>query len=76
VTGPISLVLAGLGNGVSLSNAAGSTSAIGPAGRPYVDAATASLAAGGSVPIQLVFDDPQFLPITYATQVLAGPGLR
>jgi uncharacterized membrane protein len=76
VTGPISLVLTGLGSGVSLSNPTGATTAITPVGRPYVDSAAVSIGTGASAVVQLVFDDPQSLPITYGTQVLAGPGLR
>ncbi len=76
VTGPISLVLTNLASGVSLSNATGTTSVIAPAGRPYADAGVASIAAGASVAVPLIFDDPQAHPITYATQVLSGPGLR
>jgi len=76
LAGPVSLVLANLAAGISLANASGTTSVVAPFGRPYVDAGVVSLAPGATVSLSLVFNDPANLPVTYATQVLAGPGQR
>jgi hypothetical protein len=75
ITGPISLVLDGLTNGVSLFNATGATSVLPPVGSPYING-NANLGAGQSVSLTLQFSDPAQTAITYATRVLAGPGTR
>ena len=72
VTGPLSLVLAGLPAGVTLVNATGTTLVETPAGRPFINASAASLAAGAQVTITLRLGDPADVPIRYSTQVLAG----
>ena len=78
LAGIVSLVLANLAAGISLANAnaSGTTSVVAPVGRPYVDAGVVSLAPGTTRSLSLVFNDPANLPVTYATQVLAGPGQR
>ena len=76
ISGPISLVLDGLGGDVSLFNAAGSTDALfPPAGDPYVSISS-GLAPGQSISIALQFTDPTRATIGYTTRVLAGPGSR
>lgn len=76
VTGPLSLVLAGLPVGVTLVNATGTTLVETPAGRPFINASAASLAAGAQLTITLRLGDPADVPIRYSTQVLAGTGTR
>jgi uncharacterized membrane protein len=70
----VSLVLSGLGPNIALANRTGTTTAVTPAGRPYID--VGSIGASISVGVGLVFDDPSLAPITYSTQVLAGAGAR
>jgi hypothetical protein len=72
--GPVSLVLIGLSSNASLFNATGTTSAITPAGSPYIN--LAALAAGASESTTLQFTDVTKTAITYTTKVYAGPGLR
>ena len=76
VVGPVSLVLTNLSSGVTLANATGVTSVVAPVGRPYIDAAVASIPAGATVTLTLKFNDATGVPINYAPQVLAGIGPR
>ncbi len=76
IAGPVSLVLTNLAAGIALATAGGTTSVVAPLGRPWMDAGVASLAPGASATLSLVFNDPANLPVSYATQVLAGPGQR
>jgi hypothetical protein len=74
--GPLSLAIDNLSANATLANATGSTSCVGPAGRPYVNSFI-TLAAGASVSLVLIFSDPTLTTISYvATQVLAGPNPR
>jgi hypothetical protein len=75
IIGPITLVLQ-LPSGITLFNAQGSTCAIFPQGRPFLNLPMASLAAGGVAQVTLDFVNPSLLPITVATTVFAGPGGR
>jgi len=74
IDGPFSLVLDNLANG-TLANATGSTSALTPAGRPYINAPVGSLGPGANTQFQVFFarTGPT---ITYSTEVWAGPGAR
>lgn len=71
VSSPVSLILSSLTN-ASLTSAAGTTSLIAPAGRPYVN--VASLTVGTPVTLTLTFQKTGAGSITYGTQVVAGPG--
>jgi hypothetical protein len=74
--GPLSLAIDNLSANATLANATGSTSCVGPAGRPYVNSFV-TLAPGASVSLLLIFSDPTLTAISYlATQVLAGPNPR
>jgi hypothetical protein len=76
VAAPVSLVLA-LPSGVFLFNANGMTCSLSPIGRSFINAPlTAPLPAGGSVQINLEFQNPESVPVTPATSVFAGPGSR
>jgi len=75
ISGPISLVLDHLTNGVALFNATGHTGAVPPAGSPYLNSSP-NLASGQSVSLTLEFTDPAKTGIGYTTRVLAGPGYR
>jgi hypothetical protein len=74
INGPISMILDSLTN-ATCANATGSTSALLPAGRPYVNAPAASLAPGASTTFQVFFNKTG-PTITYSTEVWAGPGAR
>ena len=75
ITVPISLVLTNLSANATLADASGTTSAVLPAGRPYINAAP--LAAGASETVPLEFTDSNIeLGVTYTTQILAGLGTR
>jgi hypothetical protein len=76
VTGPISLVIDGLSSNATVFNPTGITSLMVPAGSPYVNAGTTTLAAGQSVSITLQFTNPSNTAISYTGRVLAGPGAR
>jgi hypothetical protein len=74
--GPLSLAIDNLSANATLANATGSTSCVGPAGRPYVNSFV-TLVPGASVSLLLIFSDPTLTAISYlATQVLAGPNPR
>ena len=75
INGPISLVLDRLAEEVTLSNASGETVLMVPAGSPYVNT-QATLAPGQSVAIQLQFDHPGGVDISYTARVLVGAGSR
>jgi hypothetical protein len=73
---PLSLVLA-LPEGVTLFDAMGLTCAVPPVARAYINAPLSGpLNPGASVQINLDYLNPNALPITTPTQVLAGPGAR
>jgi len=74
INGPISLILDNLTNG-TCANASGATSALLPAGRPYINAPVASLAPGASTSFQVFFNKTG-PTITYSTEVWAGTGSR
>jgi CSLREA domain-containing protein len=77
LTGTFSLVLDSLSANATLFNENGATGAsFPPAGSPYINAPTATLAPGQSTSIVLQFTDPTKAAITYSTRVLAGPGPR
>lgn len=79
LSGPISLVLDSLSSDATLFNATGATSAVPPAGSPYVNltlATSGTLAPSGSTTVPLQFNDPTSQGITYNTRVLAGSGNR
>ena len=73
INGPISLILSGLTN-ATLTNATGTTSAVMPAGRPYIDL-PGSLGPNASATLTLRFTSTGG-SIAYSTQVVAGPGAR
>jgi hypothetical protein len=73
ISGPISCILTGLAN-ATLANASGTTNAVLPAGRPFIN--VGGLAAGASANITLSFTKNGAGSITYTTQVMAGPGSR
>ncbi len=79
INGPISLILGNLTNG-TLQNATGTTSAVLPAGRPYINLPAGSLAASGnpgsSATLTLRFASTGAGAISYTTQVVAGSGSR
>ena len=79
ISGPISLILSNLTNG-TLQNATGITSAVLPAGRPYINLPAGNLAASGapgaSTTLTLRFVKTGSGAISYATQVVAGAGSR
>jgi hypothetical protein len=76
ISGPISLVLDNLSTNASLFNASGTTSCAAPLGSPYIITSTASLAPGATVSAVLQFANPTKAATTYATRVLAGPGIQ
>ena len=76
IAGPVSLVLDGLTNAVTLSGQTGVTATLPPAGSAYVDLFAADLAPGVLVTRQLQFADPSNQAIGYTPRVLAGPGNR
>jgi hypothetical protein len=75
IIGPITLVLQ-LPSGITLFNEQGSTCAIFPQGRPFLNLPVGSLAAGGVAQVTLDFVNPSLLPISVTTTVFAGPGGR
>jgi hypothetical protein len=80
LVGPLSLVLDNLPSGVTLVNQTGPTrnSDLGSLGSPYLDVSLPGnvLDVGARFTLQLVFNDPSNLPITFGTRVLAGTGPR
>jgi hypothetical protein len=76
IAGPISLVLDPLSSNAALYNQTGLTSAIDPAGRPYLMVQSGDLAVGASASALLEFTDPTLTGITYTPRVLVGPGAR
>ena len=76
ITEPISLVLDNLTPGTTLTNASGTTSATSPAGSPYINLPSGSLAPGQSVMVVLQIADPTLIAINYTTRVLVGIGPR
>jgi hypothetical protein len=78
IVGPLSLVLDGLGSGVTLNGGTGVTQSRAPAGSPYVNVALPGnvLAANQSVTVVLSFRAPSRSAIAYHSRVLAGTGAR
>lgn len=76
VSGPVSLVLDGLTDGVTLFGATGMTAALAPFDSPYRNVTGGSLAAGQTLKVMLEFTNPANAAISYTPRVLAGPGLR
>jgi hypothetical protein len=80
VSGPVSLVLDGLSNGVTLFNASGTTTACGgPSGSPYINVdigADAVFSSRERATVTLEFVNPSGGSISYAPRVLGGPGNR
>ncbi len=74
LNGPVTLVLNGL-KGYVLQNGSGVTSALAPAGRPYMNVA-ASLLPGQSVRVFLQFLQTGSGMLSYTTQVYDGIGTR
>ena len=76
ITAPVSVVLDGLTQGVTLKNATGRTVYVG-AGSPYVDISPAELVPGAATAaFTLTFANSGQLAISYNTRVLAGPAPR
>jgi hypothetical protein len=78
LSGPVSLVLADLTSGVTLTTRSGSTVCFAPKGSPYIDlylSANNRLPAGTSTKITLSFSDPSDAAISFTSEV-AGPGAR
>jgi hypothetical protein len=73
ITGPISVILSNLAN-ATLANATGTTSALLPAARPYIN--VGAIGAGASVSVSLSFTKTGAGSITYSVQIAAGPGSR
>jgi len=73
ISGPISVILGSLAN-ATLANATGVTSAILPAGRPYIN--LGGLGAGASTTVFLSFTKTGAGSIAYSLQMVAGPGSR
>lgn len=78
--GPVSLVLSNLSSNAHLDNAAGkTTTALSPAGRPYVSVPVGAdniLSNGESVTVRLDFSVSGSGNPTYTPTVIAGPGAR
>jgi predicted extracellular nuclease len=66
VQGPLQVILSGLPNGVSMTNANGTTNGI-----PYVNV-SAPVAAGANVNVPIQFSDPSNAPITFSPTPHAG----
>ena len=75
IAGPISLVLDELSSNTMLLNLSGTTACALPSGRPYINLPD-GLNPGASASVGLVFTDPTFPGITYATRVLSGSATR
>lgn len=78
LTGPLSLVLAGLTTGATLSDRNGTTVCFAPVGSPYINLnlpANNELGVGKSTDAALLFKAPANTPITFTSRV-AGPGAR
>ncbi|SFU90548.1 hypothetical protein [Pseudoduganella namucuonensis] len=67
LTGPLTLRLNGLSNGLVLDNATGMDAA----GAPYVALAN-PLAPGGTVTVNLTFSNPNRALVTYSAQLFRG----
>ncbi len=67
VSGPLQLELNGLPSGVTLSNATGVRNGV-----PYITVNSASVAAGASVVVNLVFSNPSKGPMGYTTTISSG----
>ncbi len=74
IAGPVSLVLDGLGAGVTLFGQSGVTTALAPLGSPYINVNT--LNPGAPVNLVLEFTNPGNAAIQYSARVLAGAGSR
>jgi hypothetical protein len=74
IAGPVSLVLDGLGAGVTLFGQSGVTTALAPLGSPYINVNT--LNPGAPVNLVLEFTNPGNAAIQYRARVLAGAGSR
>jgi hypothetical protein len=73
---PVSLVV-DLEPRIRLFNADGVTCGTSPRGRPFIDLPlTGALPAGASATVTLDLENPDRLPLKFATKVLAGPGAR
>ncbi len=77
----LTLTLSGLGNGVALANATGTTSALPPGisvGIPYIDVPlpTTGLALGASVSVVLQFSGTNTAGMNFSAAIWAGPGKR
>jgi hypothetical protein len=78
LSGPLSLVLAGLTSGVSLENPNGTTVCFAPERSSYINLALPAgnkLAVGGKAEVTLAFSDPSDATIKFTSEV-AGPGAR
>jgi hypothetical protein len=78
ISGPLSLVLADLPSGVTLTNRNGSTVCFAPDGSPYIDLYLSSnnkLPAGTSTAVTLTFSAPSEADISFKNEV-AGAGAR
>ncbi len=73
LNGPLYYVVTGLPAGVTVSNAAGTTTCTAPAGSPYVVASAGPLAPGSSVSFVVQFSDPGAVGIIYSS-VVVGAG--
>jgi hypothetical protein len=76
--GPLSLVLANLTSGITLSDRNGTTVCFAPVGSPYVNLdlpANNELGAGKSTEVSLLFKGSANTTITFTSKV-AGPGAR
>jgi hypothetical protein len=77
IAGPISLIVVTSQN-IQLANRTGTTCVTVPVGSGYIDAPLNenTLGVGGSIPMTLVFNNPDSKPLSPSTTVLAGPGAR
>ena len=77
--GPISLVLSGLTVNAILFAPSSTTTCAAPIGRPFVNVnvgGDAIFSRGERATASLEFVNPSGQPITFGTQLLAGPGQR
>jgi hypothetical protein len=74
ISGPLYLLLDGLGHGVHLRNATGLSMSHVTPGDPFVLLPVQQLAAGQSAMVNLMFSNPMNMMIHFTPFVLAGPG--
>ena len=71
ISGPLVLVLGGLGHKVRLVNASGATQRISPPGSPFLSAGAGGLGSGASVSVELIFAIKRG-KLNFSTRVFSG----